>query len=103
MPNSSGEHSRGAKGSVIDKFGSCGTILEGTEGDVGCSLQLANVSRPLHFVSKVCDPAGGLKNAKPDALFNNDLCVVVEPGIVADLQAGDSRGEVRQKGGPLRL
>ena len=85
VPNTSGKHFRGANDSVIEKYGSCDTILEGSEGKVGCSFQLANVSRSLHSVSKVCGPAGGIKNAKQDVLFNNDLCVVVPPGIVAEI------------------
>ena len=36
-------------------------------------------------MSEVCGPAGGIKNAKQDVLFNNDLCVVVPPGIVAEV------------------
>ena len=36
-------------------------------------------------MSKVCGLAGGLKNAKQDVVFNNNLCVVVPPGIVAEI------------------
>ena len=36
-------------------------------------------------VSKTCGPPGGIKNAKQDVLFNNDVCVVVPPGIVAEI------------------
>ena len=85
VPNTTGKHFKGANDSVIEKYGSCDTILEGSEGTVGCGWQLADVSRSLHSVSKVCGPAGGLKNAKQDVLFNNDLCVVVPPGIVAEI------------------
>jgi len=85
VPNTSGKHYRGANDSVIERFGSCDTILEGTAGKVGCTQQLANVSRPLHSVSRTCGPPGGLKNAKQDVLFNNDICVVVPPGIVAEI------------------
>ena len=85
VPNTTGKHFKGANDSVIEKYGSCDTILEGSEGTVGCGWQLADVSRSLQSVSKVCGPAGGLKNAKQDVLFNNDLCVVVPPGIVAEI------------------
>ena len=30
-------------------------------------------------------PSGGIKNSKQDVLFNNDVCVVVPPGIVAEI------------------
>ena len=85
VPNTSGKHFRGANDSVIEKYGSCETILEGKAGKVGCVQQLANVSRPLHSVSKTCGPPGGVKNAKQDVLFNNDVCVVVPPGIVVEI------------------
>ena len=85
VPNTSGNHFRGANDSVIETFGTCDTVLEGKAGTVGCTHQLANVSRPLHSVSKTCGPPGGAKNAKQDVLFNNDVCVVVPPGIVAEI------------------
>jgi hypothetical protein len=85
VPNTSGRHYRGANDSVIERFGHCDTILEGTEGTIGVTHQCANVSRPLHSVSKTCGPPGGAKNAKQDVLFNNDVCVVVPPGIVAEI------------------
>jgi hypothetical protein len=80
-----GKHFRGANNTIIERFGSCETILEGAEGKIGCTHQLANVSQPLHSVSKTCGPAGGIKNAKQDVLFNNDVCVVVPPGIVVEI------------------
>jgi hypothetical protein len=85
VPDASGNHSRGANDSVIEKYGTCDTVLEGKAGKVGVTHQLANVSRPLHSVSKTCGPPGGIKNAKHDVLFNNDVCVVVPPGIVEEI------------------
>ena len=57
----------------------------GHGGEIGCTHQLANVSRPLHSVSKTCGPPGGIQNTKQDALFNTDVCVVVPPGIAAEV------------------
>ena len=39
----------------------------------------------MHSVSAVAGPAGGPSKAKQDVLFNNDLCVVVPPGIVNEI------------------
>ncbi len=36
-------------------------------------------------MSRVAGPPGGLKNSKQDVLFNNDICVVVPPGIVVEI------------------
>ena len=44
-----------------------------------CGWTVANVSRPLNSVSKVCGP---IDEAKQDVLFNNRKCVVVPPGVV---------------------
>ena len=85
VPNTSGKNYRGANDTVIERYGSCDTILEGAAGTVGCTHQLANVSRPLHSVSRTCGPPGGVKNAKQDVFFNNDVCVVVPPGIVREI------------------
>ena len=85
VPNTTGKNYRGANDTIIERYGSCETTLEGSAGTVGCTHQLANVSRPLHSVSRTCGPAGGAKNAKHDVLFNNDVCVVVPPGIVAEI------------------
>ena len=90
VPNTSGKNYRGANDTVIERYGSCDTILEGAAGTVGCTHQLANVSRPLHSVSRTCGPPGGIKNAKQDVLFNNDVCVVVPPGIVAEILKRDT-------------
>ena len=82
-PNTSGKHFRGANNSVIEKFGSCDTILESPLGTVGCGWQLADVTRPLHSVSKVTGPAG--VPGKQDVLFNNEICVVMPPGVVNEI------------------
>ena len=85
VPNTSCKHFKGANDSVIENFGSCDTVLKSDLGSVGCGWQLADVSRPLHSVSKVTGPAGGPAVAKQDVLFNNDVCVVVPPGIVREI------------------
>ena len=85
VPNTTGKNYRGANDTIIERYGSCETILEGSAGTVGCTHQLANVSRPLHSVSRTCGPPGGTKNAKQDVFFNNDACVVVPPDIVAEI------------------
>ena len=70
---------------MIENYGDVGTVLESDLGAVGCGWKAAAVSRPLHSVSKVAGPPGGIKNSKQDVLFNNDICVVVPPGIVAEI------------------
>ena len=85
VPDTSGKHSHGANGSIIEQFGSCGAVPDGTDGHVGCTHQLANVSRPLNSVSKTCGPACGIKNATQYVLVSADVFVVVPPGIVAEL------------------
>ena len=85
VPNTTGKHFRGANDSVIENYGDVETILESDLGAIGCGWKAAAVSRPLHSVSKVAGPPGGMKNSKQDILFNNDICVVVPPGIVAEI------------------
>ena len=85
VPNTTGKHFRGANDSVIENFGDVDTVLESPLGAIGCGWKAAAVSRPLHSVSKVAGPPGGIKNAKQDVLFNNDVCVVVPPGIVIEI------------------
>ncbi len=79
-PNLTGKHFVGPKGERIDKYGCCETQLEGTHGMVGCKWQLADVTRPLHSVSRVTGPVDG--PGKQDVLFTNKRCVVVPPGVV---------------------
>ena len=80
-PNTTGRHFVGANNSKIEKYGSCVTQLESELGAIGCNLQLADVSRPLHSVSEVTGPAEH-PTGKQDVLFNNRKCVVVPPGVV---------------------
>ena len=79
-PNLTGNHFTGAGGDMIEKFGTCLTELEGEHGRVGCEWDLAEVSRALHSVSKVCGPEEG--PGKQDVIFNNKRCVVVPPGVL---------------------
>ncbi len=82
-PNHTGKHFVGANNSRIEKFGTCESKLESDHGAVGCGWNLADVSRPLHSVSKVTGPEDG--PPKQDVLFNNKKCVVVPPGIVDEI------------------
>lgn len=84
-PNTTGKHFRGANDSVIEYYGDVDTILESDDGAVGCGYKAAEVIRPLHAVSQVCGPAGGPEKAKQDVMFNNDVCVVMPPGLVREL------------------
>ena len=59
--------------------------METKLGAVSCGWKAADVTRPLHSISKICGPAGGTVNSKQDVLLNNDVCVVVPPGIVAEI------------------
>ena len=85
VPNTTGKHFKGANDSVIENYGDVETILESDMGAISCGWKAANVSRPLHSISKIAGPPGGIKNSKQDVLFNNDICVVVPPGIVAEI------------------
>jgi len=82
-PNTTGRHFAGAGGGRIERFGTCETLLEGEHGAVTCKWQLADVTRPLHSVGQVTGPVDG--PGKTDVLFNNERCVVVPPGIVAEI------------------
>ena len=79
VPNTTGKHFVGANKSKIERFGSCDTLLEGEHGAVGCTWQLADVSRPLHSVACTTGP---IEAPEQDVLFNAGRCVVVAPGIV---------------------
>ena len=50
-----------------------------TQFDAQCDWTLAEVSRPLHSVSKLCGP---MESPKHDVLFNSAKCVVVPQGVV---------------------
>jgi hypothetical protein len=83
VPNETDSHFVGANNSRIEKFGTCTTCLESECGQVGCDWQLADVTRPLHSVSKVAGPKDG--PGKQDVLFSNKKAVVVPPGIVEEI------------------
>ena len=82
-PNNNDSHFVGANNSRIEKFGTCDTSLESKCGKVGCHWKLADVSRPLHSVSRVTGPKDG--PGKQDVIFNNRVGVVVPPGIVDEI------------------
>ena len=80
VPNTTGKHFSGASGDTIERFGDCRaqlTTLAG--GEIDCGWDLAEVTRPLHAVSKITWPIG---DPKHDVLFNNRTCIVVPAGIV---------------------
>ena len=79
MPNTIGFHVVNAQGGVIDKFGSCATLMKGKHGGVGCGWQAADVARALHSVSQT---TGMPDDPKQDVLYNASRCVVVQPGVV---------------------
>ncbi len=64
VPNTIGEHSRGAGGRVIENYGEAETILESELGAIGWGWEATNFPRPLHSVSKLAAPPGGIKIAK---------------------------------------
>ncbi len=84
VANTNGKHFVGANNSRIQRFGQCDTVLESEHGSVGCGWQLADVTRPLHSVSKVTGPMDH-PTGKQDVLFTNKKCVVVPPGVVEEI------------------
>ena len=78
-PNTSGYHFVNAQGGIIEKFGSCKTLMKGTHGDVGCGWQAADVAKALHSVSQTTGP---VEKPRQDVLYNAARCVVVPPGVV---------------------
>jgi len=82
IPDTSGKHFVGANNAHIEKYGQVDTVLQSAGGNrVGCAWQASDVNRALHSVAKVCGPKGA-GNAKQDVLFDNDICVVMPPGVV---------------------
>ena len=79
VPNTTGFHFVNAQGGVIEKFGSCATLMKGKHGGVGCGWQAADVARALHSVSQT---TGTPEEPKQDVLYNASRCVVVRPGVV---------------------
>jgi hypothetical protein len=84
IPNTSGKHFVGANNAHIEKYGQVDTLMESNGTKVSCAWQASDVNRALHSVAKVCGPKGA-GNAKQDVLFDNDVCVVVPPGIVKEI------------------
>ena len=73
-------HFVGANNTKIHNYGTCQTALKNSAGtDVQCKWSLAEVSRPLHSVSKMCGP---IEAPRQDVLFNASRCVVVPAGVV---------------------
>jgi len=71
----------GAKGDDIDHYGSAEVTLEQTDGqEINCTMQLADVCRPLHSVSKIADNAG-------DMLFKKNCAYVVPEGVFDEILA----------------
>ncbi len=80
-PNNTGKHFRGANDSVIEKFGSCTTLMRDESGrEVGCRWQVADVTRPLNAVSCITGPEEG--DAIHNVIFSNKRAVVVPPGVL---------------------
>ena len=79
VPNTSGKHYNGAGGDFIEKFGTCDTLLKGEHGEVGCSWNVADVTRALHSTAQTCGP---VEKPRHDVLYNANKCVVVPAGVV---------------------
>ena len=80
LPNKEDRHFVGANNSRIEHYGSCVTTTAGANGaEVQTGWSLAEVSRPLHSVGKLCGPED---EPRQDVLFNSKKCVVVPPGVV---------------------
>ena len=58
--------------------------MAGAHGEVGCSWNVAEVTRSLNSVSEVTGPFEHPVGYQ-DVLFNNKTCYVVPPGIVAEI------------------
>ena len=82
-PHPHDRHFVGANNTRIENYGTCTTAIKSKtdkgEVDAQCGWTLADVSRPLHSVSKLCGP---MEQPKQDVLFNSKKCVVVPPGVV---------------------
>ena len=85
IPNTTGKHFRGANDAHIEKYGQVDTVLQSGKNRVSCAWQASDVNRALHSVAKVCGPKGGIAVAKQDVLFDNDICVVMPPGVVKEI------------------
>ena len=71
-PNKRDKHFLGANNTRIENYGTCTTAIKGKTSkgsvDAQCNWSLAEVSRPLRSVSKLCGP---IDEPHPDVLFNN--------------------------------
>ncbi len=70
---------------MVDNYGDVEIVFWCDLGAISCGWEVANVSRPLHSISRIAGPPGGIKNCKQDVVFNNHICGVVPPGIVAEI------------------
>ena len=83
-PNHDDHHFVGAGGDRIRRHGTCKTIAVDSKGKkIVVPWHVADVGRSLHSVSEVTGPEEG--DGLQDVLFNNKLCAVVPPGIVAKI------------------
>ena len=69
-----------ASGGDIKKYGGVVTMLEGSDGNVGCGWTACAVTRPLHSVSNIAGPDEG--PGVQEVMFNNRIGVVMPPGLV---------------------
>jgi hypothetical protein len=69
-----------ASGGDIKKYGKVVTMMESSDGKVGCGWTACAVTRPLHSVSKIAGPEDG--PGVQDVMFNNRIGVVMPPGLV---------------------
>ncbi len=85
-PNTTGRHFVGPAGERITNHGTCKTMITDDEQrTMACQWRCADVTRPLHSVSRVTGPEEG--PGQYDVLFNNKRCVVVPPGVVEKVLA----------------
>ena len=85
-PNKTGKHFIGANSATITNHGMCTTILKDDRGQqIRCPWRVADVTRPLHSVSRITGPEEG--DGDHDVLFTNKKCVVVPPGVVEKIIA----------------
>ena len=83
IDDADGRHFVDAQGGSIRRYGTFDSKLVGSQGEVGCRWQVADVTKPLHSLSTIAGPKDG--DGKQDILFNNKMCYVVQPGIVEQI------------------
>ena len=84
VPNTSGKQFVGANNAHIEKHGQVDTLMGSGGNKVSCAWQASDVHRAFHSVAKVCGPTGA-GTANQDVLSDNDICVVVPPGVVKEI------------------